>query len=98
MKKVIIVFEDDYNDCDIISVPDFVADQSEKFCQMFFRWLDSEDLSDEYYVFINGEKCIGAETIGLVNWLNEYICPSNEQASIIEQHIKFEYGYPIMEF
>ena len=98
MKKVIIVFEDDYKDCDIISVPDFVADQSEKFCQMFFNWLECEDLPDEYYVFINGKKCINAETYGLVNWLNKNICPQNEPAYIVEQHTSFTYGYPIMEF
>ena len=96
MKKIIIVFEYDYEDCDIVSVPDFVADNVEKYTQEFLTWLSSDNCSSEYYLSMSKE--VICETDGLVKWLNENICSKNEQAVILEQHVRFVDNLPIVDF
>ena len=101
MKEIIIVYEYDYTDCDMVAVPDFVADNVEKYTQLFFRWLSKskdEIPSDYYTINQNGDKILIAETDGFVEWLNKYVCPQEEKAFIVSQHGKYDDKYPMADF
>jgi hypothetical protein len=99
MRKIIIVYEYDYDDCDIVLVPNFVAKNVDSYSNSFLRWLERSDLPSHYYAILpSGEKCISCETEGFVEWLNNYVCPKDEQAVIVNQHIKFDERYPMVDF
>ena len=86
-----------YKGCDIISVPDFVANNAEKIAQSFFRWLESDEATDDYYYIKDNHKFIICDTRGFVQWLNIYICPY-EQSSIVMQHTEYCSCYGIIDF
>ena len=99
MKKIIIVYDCFYDDCDIISVPDNVADNIQEYSQSFLKWLSSDEVTDRYYsVDKDGHICINCETDGFVEWLNKCVCQRSEQAKILLQHVKFDDNYPVVDF
>ena len=97
MQKVIIIYDENYDDCDIISVPDYIAKDIEKYGQTFCDWLLTTD-DEYYYVYKNGRKYLNCETIGFLKWLNQFVCHKGLKAVLEEQHIQYRKGYPLLEF
>jgi len=95
-----VLYEGDFDDCDIISVPDFVGCDIEDYGQQFCNWLNSNLLSDEWYITIDNHRVTVLETEGFVKWLNDNICSKDEKqlAYIVKQHTKLVNEYPIVEF
>lgn len=95
---VYLVYGLDYDDSDIISVPDRICDEMEDIGQEFCNWLARPNLPEEYYVYTDGKKYVNCETDGFVQWLNKYVLCEGEQASIIAQHISYKDGCPMVDF
>ena len=93
-----ITYFDCNEDADIINVPANIYNEIEIYGQQFCDWISSENIDDEYYVIIDGRKCINLETDGFVNWLNKYVCPDNDKASIVKQHTKLDPAYKTVDF
>ena len=86
-----------YVDCDLIAVPDYVAENSGIYEQSFFRWLESNEATEEYYYVKNDRRILNCETKGFVRWLNKYITPK-EPSIIVKQHIPYCSDYNIIDF
>lgn len=97
MTKVNLVFDDTYDDVDIIAVPDSLVVEIRRIGQEFLYWLPSAK-DEEYWVETDGEKCLNAETEGFIKWLNTHYCTTTEAACIIEQHTRFCPEYPRIDF
>lgn len=95
-----VLYEGDYEDCDIIWVPDFIGCNINVYGQQFCDWLNSEFISNEYYVTIDNYRYTILETEGFVRWLNNNICSKKEETLvyIVKQHTKFDSDYTVVEF
>ena len=82
MTKVNIVFDDFFDDADIIAVPDELVPKIEAIGQEFLHWDPPAEDSD-YWVIIDGRKCCAAETTGFIKWLNSNYCANTEKAYIL---------------
>lgn len=97
MVKINIIY-DDFEDVDIITIPDSISTKIETFAQQFCDWLSSPEADGDYYTIIDGRKCAICETEGFVNWLNRTICTGEEKAEIIQEHVKYIPEYDLVEF
>ena len=69
MIKVNIVFDDLFDDADIIAIPDEVSSRIEEIGQEFLHWIPTAE-DPEYWALITGRKCNIAETDGFIKWMN----------------------------
>ena len=97
MREIYLIFEDDYEDCDVICVPDFIADNAPRYGQLFCDWL-ANTTDESYFVDISGKKYLSCETEGFIRWLNNFYCNINEKAYIVKQHTSYLSGYTKIEF
>lgn len=97
MTKVNIVFDDFFDDADIIAVPDEIVPNIEKIGQEFLNWQAPEDDSD-YWIILNGRKCSVAETDGFIKWLNANYCQGTKKAYVIARNTEYCPEYRIIEF
>ena len=93
-----VLFDDQYDDCDVISVPDNIGINIEFYAQKFCDWLNSGDITDEYYVTLNGKQYVSLETVGFVNWLNDCVCIDCFKCEVVAQHKKQNPKYKTVEF
>lgn len=74
MKYVNLIYNDDYNDADIIAVPEEIYDSIQKYAQDFCDWLSIEPLQHEFITSnADGEQVIVCETDGFIYWLNKNV-------------------------
>lgn len=92
-----IVFDGDFDDVDIIAVPNEIALKMEQIGQEFLYWLPSAK-EEDYWTIINGKTCLVAETTGFVKWLNVFYCKSLEKAYVEKKHTKYNPLYRIIDF
>ena len=97
MTRVNIVFDDVYDDADIIAVPDEIVSNIEKIGQEFLDWKPPEDDSD-YWVIIDGKKCQNVETDGFLKWLNSRYCQETEKAYVVARNTDYCPEYKIIDF
>ncbi|MDR1094369.1 MAG: hypothetical protein LBL66_09515 [Clostridiales bacterium] len=89
----------DYDDADILLVPDFVHDHIEDVVQTFFDWTAS---TREHGYFVPDEK--GGEVLAVgtdefVKYLNDnYFQSENQETVVVKAHTKYNAGYPSAEF
>ena len=99
MKKVIVLFDEQYDDVDILSVPKRIAENINDHGQSYCRWLESPNVDSNLLKVVNGVKCTVLETEGFVDWLNSTVLKDEDnKAIILESHVPFVEGYPIIEF
>ena len=97
MTKVNIVFDDTFDDADIIMIPDEIVSDIEKIAQEFLDWIpDAED--SDYHTILNGKRCIVAETDGFIKWLNKFYCNETEKAYVVARNTDYCPEYKIIEF
>ena len=98
MKYVNIVYDDEYNDCDIISVPDDLLCDLENQTDALYEWLQENyrngTLPEGYYSIINDKKYPALETYGIINWLNNNLYDGKPVVTIIKEHVDFCDEYP----
>lgn len=99
MKFVNVVFEYDYDDVDIILVPDDIADNIEQVVQLFIHWLSNPDNGKQFLKTLqSGQIGMIIETESFLFWLNNYKITNGAKASIVMQHTKYNSKYPMAEF
>ncbi len=88
MVKINILFDDSFDDVDIISIPNDIASNIEKIAQEFLDWLPfAED--DYYWAVIGGKRYNVCETEGFIKWLNSVYCKGIEKAFIVKKHTNY---------
>lgn len=99
MKLVNIVYADEYNDVDIICVPNFVHDNMDTVVQEFFDWASSTKEHGYYKQGSNEQEVLCLGTDEFIKWLNEYyIQYENQEIAVVEAHTKYNPNYPSAEF
>ena len=94
MVNINVVFDDSYDDVDIISIPDSISVRLEEVVKEFLDWLESApENDDDYWRVVDDRKCAVLETNGFIKWLNNYCC-QEERCIIVKQHTNYcpEYG------
>ena len=101
MKRVNIIYDGDFADCDIIIVPDNMLSSMRDYLESIFAWLENnrkrETLPEGYYLLINGIKYPALNTQGIVNWLNKLIFGERVVVSIFKEHTRLDPKYPFIE-
>ena len=99
MKKINIVFDDEFDDVDILLVPDDIADNIENVVQEFFNWVEIPENRKRFVVrIIDGYEIISFATEEFIWWLNEIKIQTPPKAEILIQHTKYIPDYPSAEF
>lgn len=90
MLKINVVFEEDYNDVNIILVSKSVYDNLDVICQQFLDWIPSQT-ENELFVQRDekGAEVFICETEGFVWWLNKFYL-KNEHAAIVKKHTIYD--------
>jgi hypothetical protein len=97
MKKVNIVFDDVFDDADIIAIPDEIFSRIEKIGQEFLSWVPTTEDPD-YWTIINGRKCAVAETNGFIKWLNATYCKNLEKSYVVTRNTDYNPTLKIIAF
>ncbi len=100
MERINIIFEDDYNDVDIIAIPRELSAIIIKIAYEHSFWVADKAPKDDsdYWENINGELSPILETVGFVKWLNNYYCKGKRRAIILKQHTKFVSDFRSIEW
>lgn len=85
MKRINLVYDDCYDDADILLVPDFVYHSAEKWPMQYGKYLMETG-------------CHVMETEGFVEWLNQNVCINGELAQIIQQHVSVSASEKSIDF
>ena len=92
-----IVFDDCFEDADIIAVPDEIASAIEEIGQEFLHWVPTAT-DEDYWNIEDGRKYAIAETDGFIKWLNTNYCSNTEKAHVIARNTNYDPKYQIVEF
>lgn len=100
MNLVSILFEDLYEDTDIIEVPDEIYENIIALGQTFASRRDAEAKEEYDWVILpSGEKVRTLETVGFICWLNQNVLKTSEkQARIVAEHVPWRSDLPTVEF
>ena len=98
MEPVCILFDDMYDDTDIISVPDVLYANIEELGQQFQWWLGKGE-HDFWVTSPNGERYLTLETSGFVWWLNKRLGDdSKEKVKIVAENVRYRPYLKTVEF
>lgn len=99
MRYINLVYDDNYDDVDILLVPDFVAENVEDTSSKFLSWLNVSENQQRFLIVLeDGRQILGVETEGFLWWLNNVMINHGPKAKIIKQHTHIVLGYPNVEF
>lgn len=97
MIHVNIVFDDIFDDADIIAIPDEIISHIEKIGHEFLSWVPTAEDGD-YWTIVNGRKCIVAETDGFIKWINATYCKNLEKAYVVARNTNYDPTLRVVEF
>ena len=99
MRRVNVVYDDDFDDVDILLVPDYVADNIERIVNEFNHWILLPENHGRFVAkVINGYEVLGIGTAEFLWWLNHVKIDIAPKASIITQHTNLVPEFPCAEF
>ena len=99
LKLINLLYEYDYDDVDIICVPDNVADNIEETVQHYQSWMyQNIDKHSFWRLSASGYKVLSLGTDEFLWWLNEQCIKSGEKARLISSHVKFRDELPFADF
>lgn len=99
MIRVNVVYEYDYDDVDIILLPDSLANSIDKINFEFGGYISpNKDDKDYWRKSPDGKLYSILETEGLVKWINRYWVKDGEKAVIEQQHVAYNPEYEMMDF
>ena len=99
MVNINIVYEEQYEDTDIISLPDEIYADLNSIINEFMAFLKYAPKDDsDYWIEIDGVLCSVLETVGFIKWLNNTYCMGTEKAVIIKQHTDYDPKYDMIEW
>ena len=97
MTKVNIVFDNAFEDVDIIAIPDEFESKIEAIGQEFLDWIPHVN-DEDYWTIIDNHKYSVAETDGFIKWLNSHYCLKSEKACVVLRNTSYCPLYKIIEF
>lgn len=89
MKKINVVYFEQYSDADILLVQDQFAENVDKMLQEFFDYVAAPENRNRFLVPLNGRMVLGIGTKELIWWLNNVAFPNNEEASIVKRNTNY---------
>lgn len=99
MKRVYVVFDNIFDDVDILLVPAEIASNIERVVWEFNNWLSFPENRSRFVVEnVNGYGIIGIGTEEFLWWLNHVRIDTTQKATILAQHTKLVSDYPRAEF
>jgi hypothetical protein len=99
MKLINLIYEDDYDDVDILLVPDFVHDHIEDVLQTFFNWAAKTREHGYFIIDEKGKEVLAIATKEFVEWLNcNYFQSEGQEIVVVEANTKYNAEYPSAEF
>ena len=98
MREINIVFEYDYDDVDILLVPNYIANNIETVTQKFFSWLNNPENQKPFLVPYKGQLVLQIGTQAFLWWINNYETPTNVVAEIKHEHVKYDPALPSAHF
>ncbi len=89
MKLVCILYDDMYDEADIIAVPDSLYDNIQELGQQFQWWLGEAE-HDFWITRPNGQRVLAVGTAEFVWWLNKQLGDDhNEKVKIVEENVRY---------
>ena len=85
MKKIHLVYDECYEDADILCVPDWVCEQAVSLPGRYSKWLHEQGRND-------------METEGFIEWLNAHITSDAEKVLLLAQHVSVSENEPSISF
>ena len=99
MKYINLVYEDDYEDADVLLVPDEIADNIDDVMLEFFGWVKFPENNSRFLVKVGeGKKVLSIDTEEFLWWLNNVKLYGGTKATIEKQHTMMWQGCPNAEF
>ena len=99
MVRINIIYDDVYDDVDIIEIPQNLLCRLDSIVRDFLEWKHKAPADDkDYWTVINGRTCSVLETEGFVKWLNITYCNGEDKAIIVKQHTDYCPTYESIEF
>ena len=99
LKLINLLYEYDYDDVDIICVPDNIADNIEETVQSYQSWMYKNIDKHSFWRFsASGCKILSLGTDEFLWWLNGQCIKSGEKAHLISSHVKFRDELPFADF
>ena len=99
MKRINLLYDLEYDDVDILLVPDYIADNIESIVRHFNIWLqDSKNAQPFLKTDNKGMRYLNIETEDFLWWINNVIITDGCKAEIEKQHVPYSNEYPVAEF
>ena len=99
MEYIYVVFDNEYDDVDILSVPNEIAENIDLVVQQFFNWLCVPENANRFLIpSQNGHMVLGIGTKEFLWWLNSVKITGTLKAELITQHTTLQHDFPIAEF
>lgn len=99
MKNINILYFDNYDDVDIVCVPNIVCEDLDNVVQKYFNWLSSTKDHGHWKIKADGTmyiECDDAEVF--VEWINQNFKEDENEAYIVKRNTKYDPHYVIAEF
>lgn len=87
MTYVNILYDESYDDIDIIMIPDDIVSSIQNIAQEFLDWIPPVN-ENGGWVRTNNKLCLVKETMGFVEWLNSNYC-MEEKAYIVKKNVPY---------
>ena len=99
MRLVNLLFDEEYENVDILSVPDDIADNIDNIAQEFTRWIWFPENRQQFMVTLSdGKECLSFDTKEFLWWLNNIFLSPGQTAAIYLQHTSFHPEHPTANF
>lgn len=99
MKNINIVYEEDYEDVDIVQVPDDIADDIDLVVNEFFKWVAIPENHIRFQIEnAEGKTVLNIDTEEFLWWLNHIKITDESRAIIIKQHTSVCLEWPVADF
>lgn len=99
MKRINILYDLEYEDVDILLVPDYIAHNIEGVVRDFNIWLQNPKNAQPFLrTDDKGMHYLNIETEDFLWWLNNVMITDGCKAKIEKQHVPFNHEYPVAEF
>ena len=99
MRRVNVVYDEVFDDVDILLVPDNIAENIEHIVNEFNHWLLLPENRGRFVVkVLDGYDILEIGTMEFLWWLNHVKIDTTQKASILTQHTNLVPDYPCAEF
>lgn len=97
MRLINLLFEYDYDDVDVVLVPDYIAENIESVTQLYHKWTWEDKTHFGWKKAPDGHMYVECGTELFLWWLNNYFREYGE-STLVEAHTKYVPEYPTADF